>query len=444
MTTKEKLHVPGSADREDFSELNITIVLSWALSMLICIGLFLALRGQLPTPDPGGEGSTSVAGESAEEMSPLEQSVEQFRVGPREKSELACAELKPQIASGELAGPIDQQLQKVLNQRLHYAPWTCVLEAYLSGEISAELAIHAEIAEFWQQAQAFNTPTEILGPALQSFRQREALPENPDFMSWLRLCAMSPRATTRVQCLELLASVSPAQGEDALMMVEEHLQRRRQELSAEEMAIVVDGLGSLANSGQPLGWRVQLDPEDPAFSSDSIRIGAAFMLCRALNSPDQGVAAGAANALAKAATMSARDANMTALRRWREACHYAFVDAAAMEEQDCENANFKAPQIYEEVSEATAERPEEAPADERAARDPEASDLAVWDGREDSRPDYSLKAAIERGLCAADPSAAHPAWTCALERWRGPKDDPFDLTLQRFFIKTSYVEWCDF
>jgi hypothetical protein len=428
----EKLHIPGSADGENLNELNMVIVLGWAACMLLCIALFLFFRGRRPEPALEGAspaaaaraGQDARAGEGdSQPKSPVEKAVEAFRFGPRDAAEAACVELLPKLARGEVSGAVDIELLKVLDRRARYAPWTCLLGAYLKDEISPDLQIHGELGQFWQQAQSFKVPARTMASVLRDFRASGERPENPEFYRWLRLCAMHPTYGARGGCLQILHQIAPAQGVDVLSMVEKHLQETEPETLAGDMTRVVAGLGDFATDGQPMAWFVE-KTDAIANYNDALRIGAAFMLCRMVNSPDAEIAGEAAMALATAATMGARAADRKLVRRWRESCQYAFRD-------DSVDAAQAAEQVGEQDGEQGAGRNLEAV---RA--------LAVSDGDESTPPDYTLRGAVKRGGCPAE--EARPAWYCGVRMWQGEKGAPFDRSLQKFFIKTSYVEWLDF
>ena len=148
----DKLHIPGPDEREDFTELNIVLVISWAICMLICIGLFLLFRGRLPEPKPEVPEDPVEARQVkiiAQAEGPhrsfddvdfgTEDAVAVFRHGPREAAEAACRKLHAPLASGGLSHKVHLELLKAVDRRAGHAPWTCFLRRFLAGEISEEL-----------------------------------------------------------------------------------------------------------------------------------------------------------------------------------------------------------------------------------------------------------------------------------------------------------------
>lgn len=435
----DKLHIPGSADQEDFTELNIVLVLGWAACMLLCIGLFLFFRERRPESANQLSATQAHAAEDEEPKTAREKTVEAIRFGPRGESEPACGKLRPQLASGELAAEIDLELLKVVDRRAKYAPWTCLMGAYLDGEVSSELQVHAELAKFWRQAQTFQVPPEITASMLKGFYLSKTTPQNSEFSHWLRLCGMTPTFRARPACLQLMRRGASAQGNDVLEMVEKHLEVTDAPTLAREMPKVAEGLGDFATDGQPDIWKIEKTDTIEDYNRD-LRIGAAFMLCRIVNSPDEKAANAAAIALAEAANMAARVADPKMLRRWRETCQLVFnreddtTDEDTLERDAAQKESTQKDAL--EVKPDLQERVESAPPTPTGTHV-----LAVWTGEEDSPPDYTLRHAVERGGCAA--KQGYPIWYCGLRYWQGEADESFDLSLQNFFVKTSYIEWLD-
>src|SRR5690606_11623307 len=125
--------------------------------------------------------------EDAAPKTALEKTVEIFRFGPREPAEAACLKLRPQLADGTLPAEVDLELLKVLERRSDYAPWSCLLGAYLEDGLSSELQIHDQIADFWVQAQAFYVSPEVVASTLKRFYLSKTTPEDLAFSRWLRL-----------------------------------------------------------------------------------------------------------------------------------------------------------------------------------------------------------------------------------------------------------------
>lgn len=439
-----KLHIPGSADGEDFTELNMVLVLGWAVCMLLCIGLFLFFRERRPEPLPGS--AVAEAGAQEESKTALEETVEIFRFGPLESAESACLKLRPKLASGELAAEVDLELLKVLERRANFAPWTCLMSAYLEDELSEELQIHDELAKFWRQAQTFYVSPEPVALMLRGFYLGESTPDTPEFTRWLRLCGMTPSFGARPACMQLMRRSAPSQGSDVLEMVERHLEITDAKTLALDMPRVAKGLGNFSADGQPSTWMISETDAIENYNRD-LRVGAAFMLCRIVNSPDEKAAGAAALGLAKAANMGARAADTKLARRWRETCQLAFhledegqdepSEKEAAEEKLADENVVAKDQNIAKIDDATLEQR----LDKSTPTPTGTHVLAVWNGEENSPPDYTLRGAIERGGCSKE--AGRPAWYCGLRYWRGGTQKPFDLSLQDLFTKTSYIEWLE-
>lgn len=171
------------------------------------------------------------------------------------------------------------------------------------------------------------------------------------------------------------------------------------------MKIIVPALGNLSQKGQLEEWRVDRKPLVAKQAYDaSVRIGATFVLCRIVNSPDDQVARTAAVEVAKTATVGARVTDENLLLRWRQACGMAF-----------------------QASGDGAGESEWAPA------------LAVWNGEKGTLPNYTLSWARERGDCPVDD---RPAWACGLDLWQGVGQE-LDIALLEHFTETRYVEWAE-
>lgn len=411
----DKLHIPGPDQEEDLTELDITIVIGWAICMLICIALFLFFRGRRPEPeapkpdDPVKARQLEVLDQGRRGYDELDFADEDqgavavFRHGPREAAEAACADLAALLENGELTHAVQLELLKTVDRRAEHAPWACLMRTFLGKKMSPDLDLFAEMAEFWKEVQSFEAPAPIVSSALEEFRQSRRRPEHEEFYHWLRVCGLNPSYGAREACLKLMYQLTPHQGEDLLAAAETHFRERQPEALQQDAAIIVDGLSELAQNGQPEAWRVTKSRAVDNYD-DAIRIGATFVLCRLVNSPDEKVARPAALQAAEVATVAARATDDHLLDRWRETCGLAFAEST----------------------------------DEGAKRP--AAALAVWDGVEEHAPKYSLAWAEARGDCPE--SAGRPAWTCGLGLWQGGEQE-LDLALMGYFTDTRHVEWAE-
>ncbi|QDG51467.1 hypothetical protein FIV42_12140 [Persicimonas caeni] len=420
----DKLHIPGPDEQDEPWEMDITLVIAWGICMLICIGLFLLFRGRMPEPEPPKPEDPVKARQvelldrarfGGNDFETLEFSdkdaVAVFRHGPREAAEAACRDLKPVLESGGLSHTLHLELLKTVDRRAEHAPWTCLVRSYLAREISADLDLFGELGEFWQETRAFKTSPTIVSSVLEEFRRSRNRPEHAQFYAWLRLCGLHPLYAASPDCQKILYQISPAQGEDALGAVEKHFQEVEPEALREDMKIIVPALGELSQKGQPKEWRVEM-ADGIANYEASFRIGATFVLCRIVNSPDDRVARAAAVEVAETATVGARATDENLLRRWRESCGLAFQVGQGDEDAEAGEAD--------EAGEA-----EWAPA------------LAVWNGQKDQPPNYALAWARERGDC---PDDGRPAWACGLDLWQGAGQE-LDMALMNYFTETRYIEW---
>src|SRR5690554_7721530 len=107
--------------------------------MLLCIGLFLFFRDRRPDAGRVPDTTQAAVEENTAPKTVLEENIEAFRFGPRELAEQACLKLRPKLADGTLPAEVDLELLKVLERRADYAPWLCLLGAYLEDGLSSEL-----------------------------------------------------------------------------------------------------------------------------------------------------------------------------------------------------------------------------------------------------------------------------------------------------------------
>jgi hypothetical protein len=433
----DKLQIPGPDEHNDFSEIDTTIVLGWAVCMLICIALFFFFRDRRPEPEPPAPDDPIEARQlelmdrpnaRAERFDSIEfaekDAVAVFRHGPRKAAEAACDNLSEQLAAGTLTHTVHLELLKTIDRRAEHAPWTCLLESFFAKRISADLDLFGELAEFWAEMQRFEASPAIIASVLDDFRgaQKETdlqQPDHPGFYSWLRLCGIHPQYRASGACQKSLSQLSPAQGHDALAMVEKHLHERDPKaLRADMKRIIVPGVGKLAQSGQPEAWKVEKTAAIDAYDT-SLRLGATFMLCRLVHSPHEDVASQAALQLAEVATVAARATDQNLLTRWRESCAIGFHHGQASDRGEADDGQLD------------QDNPEDPQSDE-------AEVLAVWNGEPGQAPDYTLAWAQQRGDCPTYDD--RPAWYCGVERWQG-KGEALDLEMMGFFTETRYVEW---
>lgn len=190
-----------------------------------------------------------------------------------------------------------------------------------------------------------------------------------------------------------------------------------------EFTLVADALALLASRGQPLGWRIDETATMPDYDVD-FRLGAVFMLCRMVHSPDTTVADIAARRLSQVARVGIRAGDRNLLFRWRIGCQTAFSGgrelAAELHDEPYPLLMVSGDAEAEPAGEDAADENGEAP-----------SSVVVR---------YGLQDAIERGACELH--EGRPPWYCGAERWRG-EPSKLEESLHSYFTQSRYVEWSD-
>ncbi len=428
----ERLRVPDPDEVESDPEGPLeTLALAGILSVMFMLGIALVSfdhdtrPGQSPTPSgdlPGTDAPTAapmtdedtpptrelartLAGrhEAAKDISWTPEHVDAvLQHGPRKLTEVACravfagdAQVKPRRFRADLLSLVDR--------RADHAPWSCIWRRYLEDELPKNSSLYDEIQTLWSDSvQLFQPVDPPLTSVVSSWHPgQRGLPDDERVLPWLRLCALQYDFQAANACQQVLAAVAPEQGRDLLLTIEAHLNVTDPGDNAFELPLLIDGLGSLAEHGQPDGWRLLETDAMPDYDAD-IRIGAAFYLCRFVNSPDASVGERAARNLTSAAGYTPRMVNESLRKRWLKSCKLAF----GSETDD----GMKAPA------------------------------LAVWSGDTDSRPDYTLESAIERGDCNTD--GPEPDWYCAVRKFNGSSiSDLDDFFVQSRGIESHDTDW---
>lgn len=320
-----------------------------------------------------------------------------IRYGARGTAEAACEARAGQIKEGALSDPALMTYVKAIDRRAENAPWACLLRLYLADQIGQE-SLQKELDEFWEEVEAHEGNARIIASTLEEFRKTRDRPEADRFYAWLRLCALDFDYQAAAECQRLLHQISPKQGADILMAAETHFQQS--EPDSEEVKMIVDAIGTMARNGQPHAtWNVQETRNLPDYDVD-FRQAAVLYLCRFVHSPDLEVSEAASLELGKAALFGARGFDDKLRRRWIETCRLAFKKTDA-------------------------------------PGDPALQILAVWDGTEESKPEYALKQDVDRGVCEVQ--EGYPMWYCGTRLWNG-EGRALDMALQDFFVETRYIE----
>lgn len=422
----ERLRVPDPDEVDSDPEGPLeTLALAGILSVMFMLGIALlsvddnTQSGESPTP-PGnlpGAGAPTAASTTSKDTPPTRELVRNLagkheasediawtpehvdavlRHGPRELTELACravftgdAQVEPRRFRADLLSLVDR--------RADHAPWSCIWRRYLEDDLPETSSLYDEIHTLWSDsAQLFRPIDPPLASVVISWHpDRRGLPDDKRVLPWLRLCALQYDFQAATACQQVLAGLAPEQGRDLLSAIEAHLNVTDPGDNAFDLPLLIEGLGSIAEHGQPDGWRLLETEAMPDYDAD-IRIGAAFYLCRFVNSPDTSVAERAARNLTSAAGYTPRMVNESLRKRWVKSCKLAFGS---------------------ETDDGTR-----APA------------LAVWSGDPDSQPDYTLQGAIERGDCKTD--GPEPDWYCAVRQFNGNSVSELD----DFFVQSRGIE----
>lgn len=430
---KNKLHIPGPDDAVDRSDVSLALLISALMFALFGIFLYRAEEPEKPGPrgavaaealDPlqvelkaQRQRSQQLAKLTPDELAKMTWSEEDqravFRFGPRAAAESICDANAKAIAAGTYPSAMALELEKTLDRRTEFAPWTCMTRLYLAEKLPPHGDLHAEMAEFWSELEAHEGNARLPVSILNDFRESRDRPQNPAFYSWLRMCAFDFDYGANADCQRILYQIAPAQGRDMLEMLERHW--IADGIDPDQMPLIIAGLGRLARNGQPHNWRIVATDELPDYDVD-FRHAVVGYLCRMVNTPSDierqgkefplnGVPALASEQLRTVARSGARAYEKRLLMRWRETCRLSFGGLGG----------------YRPGEEAIA-----------------VPLLAVWNGEPASKPDFSLKAAADLGTCELH--ADYPAWYCLARRWRG-EGRSLDRALAHFFVETRYMEW---
>ena len=442
----KKLHIPGPDEAVDRSDVSLALLVSALMFGLFGIFLYRAEEPAKPERHEAAAAqaldplqvelkaqrrrSMQLAKLTPAELAGMKWTEEDqravFRFGPRSAAETICRDSVDAIAAGTFPPAMSLELEKTLDRRTEFAPWTCMTRLYLAEKLRhagdvplqprpPDSDLHAEMAEFWSELEAHEGNARLPVSILTDFRESRERPENPEFYSWLRMCAVDFEYGANADCQRILYQIAPAQGRDMLEMLERHW--HEDGIDAAEMPRIIAGLGRLARNGQPHNWRIVETDELPDYDVD-FRHAVVGYLCRMVHTPSAAerdgedfplndVPALASEELRTVARSGARAYEERLLMRWRETCRLSFGGLGGY-------------------------RPGEEPIAVPL--------LAVWNGEPTSKPDFSLKAAIELGTC--EPREGYPSWYCLASRWRG-QERSLDRALAHFFVETRYMEWDD-
>ncbi len=332
-----------------------------------------------------------------------EKALAAFEFGPRLAAENAC-----EASLEKLSDARAEMLRTTLDKRKSFAPRICLVRAWFNKEIDAHPKLGAEIEEYWGEVTRFEETEMQTTLMVNEYRKTRDRPEDPRYYRWLRHCAMRTNVTTWRPCVEAIRQLSPMQGGDMLGMIEIHLQKVPLP-SPEEMSNLTETLALIARNGQPSFWKLQKNVPAQQYSIE-MSLASAFYLCRLVNSPVKHDAISAADALGDIANVSSRGREEIRLERWREACRITYG----------------------------GNRPDLEFVDDPILADNNVPQLEVWSGVEGVKPEYSMSAAVAKGLCKTEPE--RPIWFCGVKMWREPSMT-VEALIKRSFIDTRYLEW---
>lgn len=291
------------------------------------------------------------------------------------------------------------ELLSVISRRVSHLPLACVLRAHLGGQLAAHAALDAEAAKLWAEVASFEHDPAAAERALRRWQQTRKRPESPAFYEFVSLCAMRRLGADSVACRDMLRQLAPKHGGDMLDVIDRYTTSHAAELTTASMQYPLEGLSTLARSGQPPNLRAAGDVDL------KVRKGAVLALCRIVHHPDHKLAAAAGNSLGFVANIDARGNDRHTRARWLDTCRLLFGGT----------------------------RPPHVPGEAPSPTTPVAA-LEL----DPARPDPSLHALRAAGHCAP----TEPLWGCA---WEAPpwllKGEDLSFELRKVYVETRHIEW---
>ncbi len=327
-----------------------------------------------------------------------QEAVRVLEVGTRQATEVVCSQFRESLGASTAPRAMTQALLRAVSRRIDDAPWTCLLEMYLDDGVFEEGALVDEMALFWRDVQWVDAHGFIMAKVIADFLAAEEYPQSKNFDRWLRRCAMTMRYEAAPVCQQLAAQKKIRHGEDLLEMVIRQLDAP--DVDIRDLALASQALAYFARYGQPREWRIEETDTLPDYDVD-FRLGAVFMLCRLINSPDEEVREFAVDGLGRIAEVTGRPTSPHMQYRWRKSCRFAFGDA-----------------------------------DDPPARLPMLGVVSIKEDEEQS--DYGMETLVDAGYCEREEGL--PIWYCGAERWTGG-GEAIRRVLGNYFALTSYIEW---
>ena len=405
-----KLRIPGPDENEDLTRLDDTIFYGLIVGFLLCGLAFVygkyqqrsqeiaASAESLESPKNDLEARQREIVTDTDEFREREwegdDTVAVLRYGPRKAAEAACRATFEANEDG-LPRAIRVELLASVNRSASHTPWTCLLRAYLDGQIGDEAALAEELDEFWRRVESFDAPAGILTSVLEDFAETEP-PDSEAYRRWVTACALREGIVGEACRTAYQAHGGP----NTLLGVVDLLVDQASDIEELESRLAggMEGLSGLAKQGTLGGWK-----RPSTIEERDVRLGAIFWMCRLVQSPDERLAWSAAEGLSDVVNLAVRAGDDKLVPRWREACRLAFRTGGS-------------------------------------PKDPLAPGLAVWSGNEGAAPDYSLSSAADRGACETS-APENPEWMCGIEMWRGDEGATMQSALMDYFTDTRWVEW---
>ena len=416
---KLEIPAPGESTRQDSSALADELWIGIVLSALVAFfGWFLWIEPQRvaeeePYADVEDEEERQYLRDLAvfEDMVRLEtmdrvdwheeqdRAARLFEIGPRQATEIVCEEYRAEPGLGRLPQSVSRALLQRVSRRSHDAPWTCLSDAYWSGELPEDREIFTEVAAFWEEAQSLERHGRLMDGVVRELLYRNALPDDDRFRSWVKRCALAMEYGAVTACQQVLEELSPRLGEDILLTALAMLDDPQ--LSEGDLDLVIDALAHLARYGQPDAWTILETAQLPDYDVD-FRLGALFQLCRLMHIPDEDIHFQVARGLGRVSGYAVSPTTPHLRYRWRSSCRLAFGDP---------------------------DRPDR-PVDL----------LHVAHETDDGEEvlELGLRGAVEHGHCEVEEGL--PLWFCGARRWTGG-NRTIQTVLGDYFALTAHANW---
>lgn len=351
-----------------------------------------------------------------------------FLFGPKNLSELGCVALieNPTIVADAMTQEQREKLYTLLagtiKQRHTWAPTRCILYNHGLGSLRGKPKLEEAGDLYWKALLNYDLIAEDLSADLEELRKTSRWPQSPAFYDWLRDCGMRHGLINWFDCIASLRAISPKEGSDFMDMLEHHA-RKNPMIRKESIALYTNMLATVMEMGYPEAWPPLKSHIYPEYARDA-RVTAALQLCRMINSPNKDAVSYATSALSAGVGYEAKP--RTATQRWRETCRLVFLPSS------------KSPQDVEmgaaQDMSPTADKDMGADMGVKATHTQDL--LAVWSGKADELPDYTLALAIKQGYCE---DGLKPRWRCVGALWTHESD--VRAVMRHYFIKTRYIEW---